>query len=48
MKGECMCEKGEYVCVRVKIYVCKRRMYVYEMRIYVCARVKIYVCKKRI
>ena len=43
----CVCARVKiYVCKR-RIYVCERRMYVYERRIYVCARVKIYVCERR-
>ena len=32
--------KGECMCVRVKIYVCERRMYVCERRMYVCERAR--------
>ena len=42
-----MFERRMYVCVRVKIYVLERRMYVHKRRMYVCVRVKIHVCERR-
>ena len=48
MKGECMCEKGEYMFAQEWKYMYVKGECMYMKWEYMCARVKICVCKIRI